>query len=235
MKNILGVDIPRDWIQGYIDYTDANKVYSSSDIIIGLQNLPTQLTQRTYEIMGSGGILLTNDIPIINRLFKSGRDLITSSSPEETIELVKYYLQYPEKRNVIKKCFRSRERTFLSKRAEYIIDILIENGIFNRKRRSYDMKEEPRKTYKQGEFEIYIVRNGDTLFSIANEFKLSVNEVKQLNGLASDIIDTGFPLRISKLDTDKKYKETEYYDYYTVSYGETLGHISKRFDIPIEK
>ena len=103
MKNILGVDIPRDWIQGYIDYTDANKVYSSSDIIIGLQNLPTQLTQRTYEIMGSGGILLTNDIPIINRLFKSGRDLITSSSPEETIELVKYYLQYPEKRNVIKK------------------------------------------------------------------------------------------------------------------------------------
>ena len=53
--------------------------------------------------MGSGGILLTNDIPIINRLFKSGRDLITSSSPEETIELVKYYLQYPEKRNVIKK------------------------------------------------------------------------------------------------------------------------------------
>lgn len=103
MKNILGVDIPRDWIQGYIDYTDANKVYSSSDIIIGLQNLPTQLTQRTYEIMGSGGILLTNDIPIINRLFKGGRDLITSSSPEETIELVKYYLQYPEKRNVIKK------------------------------------------------------------------------------------------------------------------------------------
>ena len=155
--------------------------------------------------MGSGGILLTNDIPIINRLFKS-RDLITSSSPEETIELVKYYLQYPEKRNVIKKCFRSRERTFLSKRAEYIIDILIENGIFNRKRRSYDMKEEPRKTYKQGEFEIYIVRNGDTLFSIANEFKLSVNEVKQLNGLASDIIDTGFPLRISKLDTDKNIK-----------------------------
>ena len=42
------------------------------------------------------------------------------------------------------------------------------------------MKEEPRKTYKQGEFEIYIVRNGDTLFSIANEFKLSVNEVKAI-------------------------------------------------------
>ncbi|MGG2937112.1 polysaccharide deacetylase family protein [Bacillus pacificus] len=236
MKNILGVDIPRDWIQGYIDYTDANKVYSSSDIIIGLQNLPTQLTQRTYEIMGSGGILLTNDIPIINRLFKGGRDLITSSSPEETIELVKYYLQYPEKRNVIKKNALEvvKEHSY-QKRAEYIIDILIENGIFNRKRRSYDMKEEPRKTHKQGEFEIYIVRNGDTLFSIANEFKLAVNEVKQLNGLASDIIDTGFPLRISKLNTDEKYKESKHYDYYTISYGETLGQISKRFDIPIEK
>ena len=53
----LGVEIPKDWIRGYIDYTDANKIYSASDIILGLQNLPTQLTQRTYEVLGLGGFL----------------------------------------------------------------------------------------------------------------------------------------------------------------------------------
>ncbi|KFM99419.1 LysM peptidoglycan-binding domain-containing protein [Bacillus clarus] len=236
MRTILGIDIPKEWIRGYLDYSSANKVYSSSDIILGLQNLPGQLTQRTYEIMGSGGMLLTNDIPIINRLFKVGRDLITSSSPEETIELVKYYLRYPGKRNVIKENALEVVKEYsYQKRAEYMIDILIEHGIFNGRRRSYDMKEEPRKTYKQGEFEIYIVRNGDTLFSIANEFKVVVNEVKQLNGLTSDMIDAGLPLKISKVDTDKELKSSADYNYYTISYGETLGQISKRFGISIEK
>ncbi|PFL58572.1 polysaccharide deacetylase family protein [Bacillus anthracis] len=232
MKDILGVDIPREWIHGYIDYTDANKVYSSSDIIIGLQNLPTQLTQRTYEILGSGGLLLTNDIPEIHRVFKAGKDLITSSSPEETVKLVNYYLQHAEMREKIRKNGRKAvEKYSYEKRAEYMIDILKKYGIFRGKRSNYVFGNEKNKTYKQGEFEIYNVRNGDTLVSIANELGITVSSMKQLNNLTSDQIDAGRPLKIRKINEH----ELTNYNYYTICHGETLGSISKRFDISVEK
>ncbi|OOR09248.1 peptigoglycan-binding protein LysM [Bacillus cereus] len=98
MKQHLGYEIPEDWNHGYLDYTEANKVYSSAKIVIGLQNHLTQLTQRTYEILGSGGFLLTMDTPEIRSLFKPGDDLVVSSSPEETIKIVNYYLEHPEER-----------------------------------------------------------------------------------------------------------------------------------------
>ncbi|EOP49167.1 polysaccharide deacetylase family sporulation protein PdaB [Bacillus cereus VDM053] len=232
MKDILGVDIPREWIHGYIDYTDANKVYSSSDIIIGLQNLPTQLTQRTYEILGSGGLLLTNDIPEIHRVFEAGKDLITSSSPEETVKLVNYFLQHSEMREKIRQNGRKAvEKYSYEKRAEYMIDILKEYGIFRGKRSNYVFGNEKNKTYKQGEFEIYNVRNGDTLLSIANELGVTVSSMKQLNNLTSDLIDAGRPLKIREINESKLTN----YNYYTICHGETLGSISRRFDISVEK
>ncbi|PGO96666.1 polysaccharide deacetylase [Bacillus cereus] len=232
MKDILGVDIPREWIHGYIDYTDANKVYSSSDIIIGLQNLPTQLTQRTYEILGSGGLLLTNDIPEIHRVFKAGKDLITSSSPEETVKLVNYFLQHSEMREKIRKSGRKAvEKYSYEKRAEYMIDILKEYGIFRGKRSNYVFGNEKNKTYKHGEFEIYNVRNGDTLISIASELGITVSSMKQLNNLTSDRIDAGRPLKIRKINENRLVN----YNYYTICHGETLGSISRRFDISVEK
>lgn len=232
MKDILGVDIPSEWIHGYIDYTDANKVYSSSDIIIGLQNLPTQLTQRTYEILGSGGLLLTNDIPEIHRVFKAGKDLITSSSPEETVKLVNYFLQHFEMREKIRENGRKAVKKYsYEKRAEYMIDILKEYGIFRGKRSNYVFGNEKNKTYKQGEFEIYNVRNGDTLVSIANELGITVSAMKKLNNLTSDKIDAGRPLKIRKINEN----QLNNYNYYTICHGETLGSISRRFDISVEK
>lgn len=103
MAPFIGSDIPPDWIHNYLDYTLANRVYSSASIVLGLQNQLHQVCQRTYEIMGSGGILLTSATPEINRLFKSGRDLLTSDSPEQTLDLVKHYLNAPEERETISK------------------------------------------------------------------------------------------------------------------------------------
>ncbi len=98
MSKYIGREIPRNWIHGYLDYTEAYKVYSSAKIIIGLQNCESQLTQRTYEILGSGGFLLTSDTPAVRGKFKPGRDLIVSSSPKETLEKVKYYLNHDSER-----------------------------------------------------------------------------------------------------------------------------------------
>ncbi|MDQ0200987.1 glycosyltransferase family protein [Neobacillus ginsengisoli] len=196
----LGVEIPKDWIRGYIDYTDANKVYSSSDIIIGLQNLPTQLTQRTYEVLGSGGVFLTNSTPKINRLFKSGEDLLTSSTPEETIELVNYFLQHPEERKRIQKNGLEAVRKHSYKeRAQYMLEVLDKEGVFHKGKSLYSLDTEKRTTYQQDNFEIYIVQNGDTLSYICKEFGVTINQLKQLNGLTSDMIDTGFPMKIRLL------------------------------------
>ncbi|MEM5620568.1 LysM peptidoglycan-binding domain-containing protein [Bacillus thuringiensis] len=55
--------------------------------------------------------------------------------------------------------------------------------------------------------------------------------MKQLNNLTSDQIDAGRPLKIRKINEH----ELTNYNYYTICHGETLGSISKRFDISVEK
>ena len=103
MKPILGVGVPRSWLHGYLPYPDAHKVYNSAKIVIGPQNQLTQVTQRTYEILGSGGFLLTSDTPEIRRLFKPGKDLVVSRSAKQTRNLVRYYLKHPKQRERIRK------------------------------------------------------------------------------------------------------------------------------------
>lgn len=102
MSSIIGEHIPDEWIHGYLPYEESCTVYSSADIVIGLQNHLTQLTQRTYEILGSGGFLLTSDTPEIRRIFVPDRDLVVSSSPEETLKQVEYYLNNKEARENIR-------------------------------------------------------------------------------------------------------------------------------------
>lgn len=236
MGALLGIEIPKEWIRGYIDYTIANKVYSSSEIIIGLQNIPTQLTQRTYEVLGSGGFLLTNNIPEVNQVFKSGRDLISSSTPKETIELVNHFLQYPEERERIQKYgLEAIQKHSYKERALYMLKILKKNGIFDKVKSSYSLRMEKRTTYQDGEFEIYIVKNGDTLFCISQEFGVIIDQLKHLNELNSDIIDTGLPLKIRVLENTENNFVNKKYEYYTICHGETLGKISKEFCISIEQ
>ncbi|MCZ8513594.1 glycosyltransferase [Paenibacillus filicis] len=130
MKSFLGRTIPRSWIHGYLPYPRANKVYSSTDIIIGLQNQKTQLTQRTYEILGSGGFLLTSNTPAVRKWFKPGKDLVVSSSPKETLRLIDYYLRHPKKRRKIQNSGQRtvRKHSYMH-RAKYILRVLRKNGI----------------------------------------------------------------------------------------------------------
>lgn len=125
MKLILGSQIPSSWIHGYLQYPEARKVYNSAKIIIGPQNHMTQVTQRTYEILGSGGFLLTNDTPEIRRLFSPGKHLVVTRSPEETVRLVRYYLKHPEEREKIRKAgFRAVTKHNYKFRAAQMLRIL---------------------------------------------------------------------------------------------------------------
>lgn len=128
MEDILGVDIPEQWIHGYLPYTEANKVYSSSDIMLGLQN--EQITQRTYEILGSEGLLLTNGSKPIKQAFHSGQDLLISNSPQETLMLVNYYLSHPDARARLRRRGRlAVQKDSYKQRASYIVDVLKKNKV----------------------------------------------------------------------------------------------------------
>ncbi|WP_409342770.1 glycosyltransferase [Paenibacillus sp. MBLB4367] len=130
MKPFIGKPIPKKWIHGYLDYTQANKVYSSAKIVIALQNQLTQVTQRTYEILGSGGFVLTNDTPEIRRLFKHKQHLLLSKSPADTSRLVAYYLRHPAERERIRQAGQKAARKHSYKqRALRMIGVLRRRGI----------------------------------------------------------------------------------------------------------
>ena len=78
------------------------------------------------------------------------------------------------------------------------------------------------------EIDKYIVKKGDTLYSISRKFDITVDEIKKLNNLISNTISIGQEL---KLKEDNKTSEQK--DIYIVKKGDSLYSISKLFNITI--
>jgi spore maturation protein CgeB len=133
MGEVLGVNIPQNWIHGYLPYKDAYKIYNQAQIIIGPQNYRSQVTQRTYEILGSGGFLLTSDTPGVRKLFKPGEDLVVSSSEEQTLKLVQYYLNHSNEREKIsQQGHKAVTKHSYRNRSEQVIQTLLDEGIIKK-------------------------------------------------------------------------------------------------------
>ena len=130
MSPFLGRRIPPSWIYGPIGYQNASKVYSSAKIVLGLQNYTDMVTQRTYEILGSGGFLVTCNTPGVRSLFTPDRDLVVSSSPQQTVQLVQRYLNDPKSRERIRIQGRKTvaHHTYTN-RAKYMIRVLRQHGL----------------------------------------------------------------------------------------------------------
>lgn len=89
--------------------------------------------------------------------------------------------------------------------------------------------------------ELYTVKQGDTLFSIANQYKLSVVQLKELNDLQSDALSIDDQLVVSEEENEQLQQEeqTESTEEvlvfsaaaassYTVKSGDSLGAIASR-------
>jgi LysM repeat protein len=74
----------------------------------------------------------------------------------------------------------------------------------------------------------YIVKSGDTLYSIAKKYNLSVNELKSLNNLTSNILTIGQKLKVSQDTTDD-------YVYYTVKSGDNLYKIANQYGVTVDE
>ena len=73
----------------------------------------------------------------------------------------------------------------------------------------------------------YVVKRGDTLYSIANRYNLSVNELKQLNNLTSNNLYIGQVLQVREVPS------TEDTSTYIVKKGDTLYALAAQFDTSV--
>ena len=82
----------------------------------------------------------------------------------------------------------------------------------------------------------YIVKKGDTLYSISKLFNISIEDLKKENNLQSNILTIGEELFIPKENTFVP-EEIDYNDYmiYKVEKGDSLWNISKKFNIDIDE
>ncbi len=101
IKQEFGAIVPNDWLQGHLPYKKSSSIYRSSKIVLGVQNADDQVTQRTFEILGSGACMIASRTSALTELFQDKHEIILTSSPEETLELVDYYLAHPELRHQI--------------------------------------------------------------------------------------------------------------------------------------
>ncbi|MEN6350696.1 MAG: glycosyltransferase [Syntrophomonas sp.] len=89
---------------GWLDYEQTRTAYASSKIVLGVHSVddsPTMMSMRTFEILGCGAFYLTQWTPAIENLFENHKHLVWSKSPEETLHLVDFYLAHPEARESI--------------------------------------------------------------------------------------------------------------------------------------
>ena len=75
---------------------------------------------------------------------------------------------------------------------------------------------------------IYIVKSGDTLYSIANKYGMSVQELKDLNKLTSNTLSIGQQLVVSEGNAGTL-------DTYTVKAGDTLYSIAKKYGLTVSE
>ena len=80
----------------------------------------------------------------------------------------------------------------------------------------------------------YIVKKGDSLYSIANKYNTTVDELKRINNLTSNILSIG---QVLKLPSDKvsDVEKEENTISYTVKKGDSLYSIARKYDTTIDR
>ena len=85
---------------------------------------------------------------------------------------------------------------------------------------------------------VYIVKKGDTLYSIANQNNITVDELKKYNNLTSNNISVGAQIKIPEVTSIIVPSEDEVINegsVYVVERGDTLYSIAKKFNLSIDE
>lgn len=78
---------------------------------------------------------------------------------------------------------------------------------------------------------VYVVKKGDTLWSIANNFNVSVNDLKNVNNKSNNSLSIGEQLIIPGKSTGENVSTT----IYTVKSGDNLYSIARRYNVTVNE
>ena len=83
--------------------------------------------------------------------------------------------------------------------------------------------------YDKGIDNYYVVKKGDTLYSIAKTYNTTVDNIKKLNNLTSNTLSIGQKIKLNDQIDNPKEDNT-----YIVKSGDTLYSIAKKFNIKVD-
>lgn len=86
---------------GVLPYVETPRVYSSAAVNLSIQSVEDQISNRTYDILATGGFLLTSDTSGVRERLTPGVNCDVSASSQETLEKVRFYLSHLEIRQKI--------------------------------------------------------------------------------------------------------------------------------------
>lgn len=82
----------------------------------------------------------------------------------------------------------------------------------------------------------YVVQKGDSLYSIASKYNTTVDSIKRLNNLSSNVLNVGQTLKIpAKKEFEAEVDIAAPTNTYVVEYGDTLDSIAKKNNIPVQQ
>ncbi|MCR6108363.1 LysM peptidoglycan-binding domain-containing protein [Salipaludibacillus agaradhaerens] len=93
----------------------------------------------------------------------------------------------------------------------------------------------PEKPETPKETTVHIVQSGDTLFSLAKTYGMTVDEIKQLNYLASHNIYVGQKLTMTGTHEVESPSEQVTKAIYTIAPGETLWSVAQRLNLTVDE
>ena len=76
----------------------------------------------------------------------------------------------------------------------------------------------------------YTVKSGDSLYAIARKYNTTVDILKQINNLSSNILSVGQVLKIPSI-----YEDVDDYFLYTVKSGDSLYAIARKYNTTVDK
>ena len=79
---------------------------------------------------------------------------------------------------------------------------------------------------------LYTVQSGDSLYGIARRYNTTVNEIKRLNGLTSDLLTVGRQLLLPSSESIDEPKQD---GTYTVKLGDTLYDVARTYGVTVDE
>lgn len=86
-----------------------------------------------------------------------------------------------------------------------------------------------------GDYVVYTVKRGDSLWSIANQYGISINDIVQYNNLGTTMLQIGQQLLIPNVSFDDDFSDDFEGLIYVVKSGDTLWNIAKKYNVSVNQ